>query len=152
MWGDIPDESYIRPGYLLSEIERKHYFNTENRNLYDYRWSGFDNLSISHFVEIIKLTEVRLLNDNYLKNRIEDSIDVTKLSNYSSEVKKTVVKITSLNSSYSFIPDKETDRIPMEWFKAAEYILKKHKGILNNNTVKSLAADAFIQNILDNKI
>lgn len=152
VWGDIPDESYIRPGHLLSEIERKDYFNTNNKNLYDYWWNGFEDLSIAHFVEIIKLTEVRLLNNNYLKNRIEDSIDVSKLSNYSSEVKKTVVKITSLNSSYSFIPDKEIDRIPMEWFKAAEYTLKKHKGILNKNTVKSLAADAFIQNILDNKI
>jgi hypothetical protein len=91
-----------------------------------------------------------LLNNNYLKNRIEDSTDGTKLSNYSSEVKKALVKISSLNSSYSFIPDKEIDRIPMEWFKAAEYTLKKHKAILNKNTVKSLAVDAFIQNLLDN--
>lgn len=118
VWGDIPAESYIRPGYLLSEIERKHYFDTENRNLYDYWWNGFGDLSIAHFVEIIKLTEVRLLNNNYLKNRIEDSTDVSKFSNYSSEVKTAVVKIRSLNSSYSFIPDKEIDRIPMEWFKA----------------------------------
>lgn len=38
----------------------------------------------------------------------------------------------------------------MRWFKASEYVLKKHNGILNKNTVKILASDAFIQSTIDN--
>lgn len=150
VWGDIPKESYERPGFLMSTEERKVYFDTENEKLRDYWWHGFNDSSVASFIEVIKLTESRLYKDPLLTQKIEDSLSVSQLKNYADEVKKFVISIEKLNLSYSYLPDKEIDGIPIQWFKASEYILKMHEGILNKNTVKALASDSFIQNILDN--
>lgn len=150
VWGDIPKESYERPGFLMSTEERKVYFDTENEKLRDYWWDGFNDSSVASFIEVIKLTESRLYKDPLLTQKIEDSLSVSQLKNYADEVKKFVISIEKLNLSYSYLPDKEIDGIPIQWFKASEYILKMHEGILNKNTVKALASDSFIQNILDN--
>lgn len=111
---------------------------------------GVDDSSVSSFIEVIKLTESRLYKDPLLTEKIEDSLSASQLKNYADEVKKFVISIEKLNLSYSYLPDKEIDGIPIQWFKASEYILKMYEGILNKNTVKALASDAFIQNILDN--
>ncbi|MGJ1405519.1 hypothetical protein ACR79N_21265 [Sphingobacterium siyangense] len=150
VWGDIPTESYVRPGSLMSTEERRVYFNTENEQLRDYWWDGFDDSSIASFIEVIKLTESRLYEDRLLTKRIEDSLSVSQLKNYADEVKKLVSDIEKLNFTYFYLPEKEIDGIPPQWFKASEYVLKKQNGILNKNTVKNLASDAFIQSTIDN--
>lgn len=147
---DIPKESYVRPGLLMSTEERKVYFDTDNEQLRDYWWDGFDDSSVASFIEVIKLTESRLYKDRLLTKKIEDSVSVSQLKNYADDVKKLVADIEKLNSTYSYLPDKEVNRLPMRWFKASEYVLKKQNGILNKNTVKTLASDAFVQNTLDN--
>lgn len=150
VWDDIPEESYIRPGSLMSTEERKVYFGIENEQLSDYWWDGFDDSSVASFIEVIKLTESRFYEDQLLTKKIDDSLIVSQLKNYADEVKKLVSDIEKLNFTYSYLPDKEVNRIPMRWFKASEYVLKKLNGILNKNTVKNLASDAFIQRIIDN--
>lgn len=150
VWDDIPQESYVRPGLLMSTEERKVYFNTENKKLRDYWWDGLDDSSIASFVEVIKFTESRLYKDRLLTKRIEDSLSVSQLKNYADEVKKLVSEIEKLNFTYSYLPDKEVNGIPQRWFKASEYVLKKQNGMLNKNTVKNLASDAFIQSTIDN--
>jgi len=60
-----------------------------------------------------------------------------------------VSEIENLNFTYSYLPDKDINGIPMRWFKASEHVLKKQNGILNKNTVKNLASDAFIQKKID---
>ncbi|MGF7028210.1 MULTISPECIES: hypothetical protein [Bacteroidota] len=150
VWGDIPTESYERPGFLMSTEERRIYFDTENEQFCDYWWDGSDDSSVASFIEVIKLTESRLYEDRLLTKRIEDSLSVSQLRNYADEVKKLVSDIEKLNFTYSYLPDKEIDGIPMQWFKASEYILKEQNGILNKNTVKNLASDAFIQRTIDN--
>jgi len=150
IWDDIPKESYVRPGFLMSTEERKLYFDTENELLHDYWWDGFDDSSVASFIEVIKLTESRLYEDRLLTKKIEDSISVSQLKNYADEVKKIVSDIEKLNFIYSYLPDKEIDEVPMRWFKASEYVLKEKNGILNKNTVKNLTSDAFIQSTIDN--
>ncbi len=149
VWEDIPEESYVRPGFLMSTEERKLYFDTENEQLSDYWWDGFDDSSVTSFIEVIKLTESKLYEDRFLTKKIEDSRSVLQLKNYADEVMKLVADIEKLNFTYSYLPDKEIDGIPMQWFKASEYVLKKQNGILNKNTVKNLASDAFIQSTID---
>lgn len=150
VWDDIPEESYVRPGFLMSTEERKIYFDTENELLHDYWWDGFDDSSVASFIEVIKLTESRLYEDRFLTKKIEDSLSVSQLKNYADEVKKLVSGIEKLNFTYSYLSYKEVNRLTMRWFKASEYVLKKQNGILNKNTVKTLASDAFVQNTLDN--
>lgn len=149
VWDDIPEESYIRPGSLMSTEERKVYFDTKNEQLRDYWWDGFDDSSVASFIEVIKLTESRLYKDLLLTKKIEDSLSVSQLKNYADEVNKLVSNIEKLNSTYSYLPGKEVNGLPMQWFKASEYVLKKQNGILNKNTVKNLASDAFIQSTID---
>jgi len=150
VWDDIPEESYERPGSLMSIEERKVYFGIENEQLRDYWWDGFDDSSVASFIEVIKLTESRFYEDQLLTKKIDDSLIVSQLKNYADEVKKLVSDIEKLNFTYSYLPDKEIKRIPMRWFKASEYVLKKQNGILNKNMVKNLASDAFIQSTIDN--
>jgi len=150
VWDDIPEESYVRPGFLMSKEERKIYFNTENELLLDYWWNGFDDSSVASFIEVIKLTESRLYEDRLLTKKIEDSLSASQMKNYADEVNKSVFEIEKLNFTYSYLPDKEVNGLPMRWFKTSEYVLKKQNGILNKNTVKNLASDAFIQSTIDN--
>ncbi|RKO72544.1 hypothetical protein D7322_07055 [Sphingobacterium puteale] len=50
VWDDIPEESYIRPGSLMSTEERKLYFDTDNEQLRDYWWDAFEDSSVASFI------------------------------------------------------------------------------------------------------
>lgn len=56
-----------------------------------------------------------------------------------------VVESNQCELNFNFSPKMKVDGIPMIWFKAAESILLNSGGILNANTVKLLAADAYRQ-------
>lgn len=146
VWGDIPDKSYERPSFLLTQDERSIYPTDEInvKGSYDIWWDGSDEQSVLDFLRVIELTESRFVNQIELINQIEHSQDVKTLSEYANKVKDTVWFI-NLKDSYSFLPSKEIDDIPMSWFMASEVLLKKNNGILNSNTVKQLAGDAFRQ-------
>ncbi|PLK42102.1 hypothetical protein [Emticicia sp. TH156] len=150
LWGDIPSESYKRPGYLLTDEERSIYPENElnTKGTYDIWWNGNDEKSVLDFLRVIELTEPRLLNHFGLIQKIEQSQEVQTLSNYSEAVKK-IVSSNQINGSFSFLPPKEVDEIPIIWFKASEKVLKESKGIVNLNTVKLLATDAYRQKQLD---
>lgn len=151
VWGDIPNESYKRPGHLLTDEERSIYTEDEIniKGAYDIWWDGADEKSVLDFLRIIELTESRFINQPELLHKIEQSQEVQILSNYSEAVKR-IAATNQINGSFSFLPSKEVDKIPVIWFKAAEKVLKENKSILNKNTVKLLAADAYRQKQLDN--
>lgn len=151
VWGDIPNESYKRPGYLLTDVERSIYPEDEInvKGAYDIWWDGNDEKSVLDFLRVIELTEPRFTNQTGLVEKINQSKEVTILSNYSEEV-KSIVATNQADGTYYFLPAKEVDEIPIIWFKASEKVLKENKGILNVNTVKLLASDAYRQNQLDN--
>jgi hypothetical protein len=150
VWGDIPNDSYKRPGYLLTDEERSIYPEDEmnTKGTYDIWWDGSDEKSVLDFLRVVKLTEPRLINQPDLIESIKQSKEVNILSNYS-EMVKSIVANNQTEGEYSFLPVKELDGIPMIWFKASEKVLRGNKGILNSNTVKLLAADAYRQNQLD---
>lgn len=150
-WGDIPDESYKRPSFLLTNTERSIYPTNEInvKGTYDIWWDGKDEKSVLDFLRVIKLTEPRFINQSELLQKIEQSQDVQKLYNYSEAVKK-ITSTSQINGAFSFIPAKEIDGIPIIWFKAAEKVLKDNKETLNAHTVYRLAADAFRQKKLTN--
>lgn len=151
IWDDIPKESLERPSFLLKDEERSIYPENElnPKGTYDIWWNGNNDKSVLDFLRVIELTEPRFINQFELLQKIEQSQDVQALSNYSEEVKK-IVSTNQINGSFSFLPSKEVDGIPIIWFKASEKVLKEGKGIVNLNTVKLLAADAYRQKQLDN--
>ena len=55
---------------------------------------------------------------------------------------------------YECLPAKCVDHIPMEWFKAAEYVLLEREEYLSLNAcmVKNLAGNAYRQSVLDGLI
>ncbi len=67
---------------------------------------------------------------------------------YAEKVKETVSK-NQMDGTFTFLPAKEIDDIPLIWFKASEMVLKENKEILNAHTVRRLAADAYRQYQLD---
>lgn len=151
IWHDIPKESLERPSFLLTNQERSIYPEDELnvKGSYDVWWDGSDGKSVLDFLRVIELTEPRFINRLGLLQKIEQSREVQKLSNYSEAVKK-IIMANEVSGSYSFLPAKEVDEIPIIWFKAAEKVLKESKDILNANTVKLLAADAYRQKQLSN--
>lgn len=151
VWGDIPNESYKRPGHLLTDVERSIYPEDEInvKGSYDIWWDGNNEKSVLDFLRVIELTEPRFTNQTDLIEKINQSKEVNILSNYSEKVKN-IVATNQADDTYSFLPAKEVDEIPIIWFKASEKVLKESKGILNANTVKLLAADAYRQKQLEN--
>ena len=55
---------------------------------------------------------------------------------------------------FECLPGKCIDNIPMEWFKAAEYVLLEREEYLSLNAwnVKNLAGNAYRQSVLDGLI
>lgn len=151
IWGDIPKESYKRPGYLLTDSERTVYSETEinAKEIYDIWWDGKDKDSLSQFLNVIQITESRFLNQTDLFTKVELSTEVNLLSKYSHKVKELINEKSIINRAYKFLPTKEIDNIPIIWFMAAEVVLTDENGILNSNTVKLLAADAYRQYLVD---
>lgn len=149
-WGDIPNNCYERPSFLLTNDERKKYpiDNLNIKNSSDIWWYGDDENSILDFINTIKLTELRLINRQDLISLIENSKDVNTLYITSKRV-KVLIEEDRLSYTFNFLPEKEIDNIPMVWFRAAERALIENDGILNLNTVKILAADSYRQHILD---
>ncbi len=150
VWGDIPEKSYVRIGYLLTDEELKNY-REEGAIWRDVWWEGLVPASVDDFVFRVQQCEPRFCNDTKLREQIEKSLEVKKLYEYSVKVMG-IVDNLPMRDNYDFIPQREIDDIPMKWFKAAEDVLCLSHGIVNKNTVKHLASDAFIQHCLNNKI
>lgn len=147
MWGDIPKDSYERISVFLTKDERKLLLPEEytSEGVVDAWWND-DLKSISNFISIVKIAESRFVGQIDMLKRVENSIDVNKLMHLSRQVimEMNVFKHED-NFDYKFIPTKNIDDIPLEWFKTAERILFSEKAILNVNTVKRLAVDAWRQ-------
>lgn len=149
IWGDIPIESEERPGFLLTDEERAIYPEDEInvKGSYDIWWNGNDEKAITDFLKVIEITEPRFINQPELINKIEKSKEVQKMKIQADKVIQSVAS-NQVGTNFNFLPNKEVDNIPMIWFKAAESVLLNSGGILNANTVKLLATDAYRQNTL----
>ena len=144
-WGDIPKNCYKRPGYFLSQEELA--FMKEKAP--DIWWSGFNEDSVSSFIEVVEKTEPRFLSQEGLMEKIEHSSDVNMLYETSRRMKDIVLNGEIMNESFQFLPKRNIDDIPMEWFKAAETVLLERGELLNLNAVKGWASAAYHQFILD---
>lgn len=143
VWGDIPCDSYERVSFVLTNEERVRYSN-EVSSVKDLWWDGFNDAEVDKFIEIVTLTYKRFPSNSDLIKRINQSNDVKKLAVFSHKTIETVkTRLFSPNLEYQ--PMKEVDGIPFDWFKAAETVIRNEEAILNINTVKKLAADAYRQ-------
>ncbi|OKS87276.1 hypothetical protein [Mucilaginibacter polytrichastri] len=144
--GDIPKESYQRVGRFLTIEERSRLLESEysKNGVIDAWWDISIEQSINNFIEAIRITEGRFLNQPHLIDNILRSNDVSRLE---TRVQLVIKRVNSIDDViYKYIPTKPVDDIPMEWFKAAELVLIEEHAILNANAVKSLGADAYRQN------
>lgn len=152
MWGDIPRLCYKKIGDVLEQNENI-VLSNENSfiDIDPIGWWKYKNQdTIKHFIEVVKISECKFISQQDLIKQINNSADVALLHNLA---KSTILyyKDINLNDEYDFLPSKPIDDIPLAWFKAAEKVLKTSEYILNANTVKFLAADAYRQFILDLK-
>jgi hypothetical protein len=146
VWGDLPNDSYVRVGTFLTREERKLYLDDAYQTIDgDAWWQNNRKGDIQKFLEALKITEGRLLNQIDLLKKIDNSIELRELIGQVNDVFDIVYTGAFDNRSYKFIPEKEIDGIPMKWFKAAELVLMNEGRILNRNTVKRLAADSWRQ-------
>lgn len=147
MWGDIPRLCYKRIGDILTDEEMKRY-----NALIDEEPAGWwvykDKSSACDFAEAVKEAERRFINQPDLIEQIEHSIEVKTLYDCAQSVIKNM-ESDIIDGDYEYIPAKQVDDIPLDWFKAAEWVLKETQCPLNVNTVKLLAADAYRQKVLN---
>ena len=149
-WGDIPYESYRRVGRFLTKDERRLYLDdVHNAEGVSDAWWHFDSEGdIQKFIEVVKISERRFLEQNSIFFKIENSKDVKELVDYVESVFEIMNKPFDDKFDYHFLPKKKIDGIPVAWFKAAEKTLRIKNGILNVKTVEALAADEWVQNII----
>ena len=143
--GDIPRNSYQRIGHFLSRQEREFLLGTDysSEGVRDAWWNAEDKMSISHFLETVRITEDRFLNQPNLFVDIQNSKDIIELEKLAKMAEDRVQANDLSQYDYRFIPQKAIDGIPIEWFKAAEKVLEYKKIKLNIDAVKRLAADAY---------
>ncbi len=146
MWGDIPRKSSERIGVFLTEKERKLYLDDEQQLVGSDAWWQADRKGdFQKFLETVRITEERFLNQEGLFEKIENSAEVKELVDQVNDVFAIIDKGSYRGMEFKFIPEKKIGDIPGEWFKAAEIALGIKERILNKNTVKRLAADAWRQ-------
>jgi hypothetical protein len=143
-WGDIPKEIYKRPSNFLTDVERSIYpaDDINIKGTLDIWFYGDEEKSILDFITVIQIG---------LLQKIEQSKEVKKLTNYSEAVKKLVIT-NQINGTFTFLPIKEINEIPLIWFKASELILKESNDTLNTHSVIRLASDAYRQHQLTNNV
>lgn len=150
-WGDIPSACCTRLGQLLNSDELLK-FSSDNECVRDLWWDASNGNEICRFFEVLDIAIARHIANDLLIASLQKSEDLTKLCKQASSVIE-MIRCGSLDSQYSyhFIPDREIDGIPMEWFCAAEIVLRKDKITETkylSNLVKQLAADAYRQYVL----
>lgn len=139
-WGDIPNDCRKRPEDLLQEKDGV-------LNYKDGWWSCGN--SLQDFFLALRLSEPRMYGDEDLIRRIHNSKEITYMRNISRKIIKRIGNLPDI--TYSFVPAKEIDDIPLDWFKAAEWTLCEMGKSINSRVVKFYASDAFRQYILDKK-
>lgn len=144
IWGDIPKDSYTRPGFVLSDEEFAKFSKNENLSARDIWFDGFNEMDVNSFIEIVNLTYKRFSSNINLRERINQSQDVKLLVNLSQDTLEKAMK-REFCDELGFQPDKELDGVPFDWFKAAETVIRKHNYFLNKNTVRNLAFDAYVK-------
>jgi hypothetical protein len=147
VWGDIPQECYERVGHFLTPEERKKYLSEEfqKEGILDAWCDAANEKEVANFIEVVRVSEERFVRQKDLPKKIESSREIKELL----ECAAMVIDKATINNvngrSYQFLPTRAIDDIPMNWFRAAEEVLSQRKAILNANTVKLLAADAWRQ-------
>lgn len=147
VWGDIPSESYERVGTFLTKEERTELLNEEfsKEGVIDAWWDGFKKQEVEKFLKVVEIAEKRFLGQANLFSNIENSIEIKELVEYVSSVFALINEDSIKDTKYEFVPLKTKDGIPIDWYKAAEKTIRNKKGVLNLNSVKLLAADAWKQ-------
>lgn len=122
---DFPISADTRPGFLLTKEELSIYYIAGSLNDIkgspDIWWhsdpEGPNN--IPNFLQTLEKAETRLLEKKELFESIRKSTFAYNLLK-ESEIVIDIFKRNKLNGEYKFIPKKEVNDIPMNWFKAAE--------------------------------
>ena len=148
--GDIPKNSYERVGCFLTKKEKEVLLeDTYSKEGVNDAWWNLENENVlEHFFETVKITEKRFLDQPGLFDKIKNSSLVNELHKLAKMVIEAIDSTNKNEYNYQYIPEKPIDDIPMEWFKAAERVISNENDILNINTVKRLAADAWRQNLI----
>lgn len=148
---DIPKRSYERIGCFLTRDERLKLLDKEYsiQGITDAWWNAEYDSEVAKFLETVRITEPRFIEQPGLFDEIKRSSFVNELALLAHLVIKEMKAGFNLNEfDYHFLPTKPIDNIPLEWFKAAERAIVNCRGALNLNTVKRLAADAWRQSLL----
>ncbi|WP_017733374.1 hypothetical protein [Nafulsella turpanensis] len=147
VWGDIPKESYQRIGVFLTKGERYDLLDSDftEEGLVDSWWNGNDKNGIANFLVAVKVTEERFLKQKELFHKVNGSSEIRDFVNFSSAVAKMIDSGFQEKLAYEFLPNKDLQGVPVDWYKAAEKVIEEKNGILNANTVKLLAIDSWRQ-------
>jgi len=148
-WGDIPKNSYCRVGQFLTEEERGDLLHKDQSKVgIDAWWDLDDEGAVENFLEAVRITESRFVNQEGLIDAIAHSKDIDEMWKLGQSTLDIVTANALSAGDFKFTPNKSIDDIPLEWFMAAEQAIKTEGIILNVNTVKNLAARAYVQNTL----
>lgn len=146
VWGDIPKESYKRIGDFLTKEERLLFLDDEfnEKGVIDAWWKN-DQAGTKYFIDVLKITESRFLEQKDLFKKVDNSKSVNEFIHYAIAAYNLMKFPIDNTFEYKYVPVKPINEIPIDLFKIAEKALFLKNGILNKNTVKALAADIWRQ-------
>ena len=148
MLKDFPRNAYLRISYFLTLEERREIFNgTEwtGERMTDAWWDDLNESSVNSFINVLNCTESRFLKQDNLFKSINLSEKFKEFMFYIEETRKNLHTILNEKQmSYKYLPTKNTENVPIEWFQSAEMVLKEHNPKLIRETyVKLLGINAW---------
>ncbi len=150
VWGDIPNRSYVRIGHFLTQEEREFLLDKQQiePGIRDAWWDANNIDNLDCFFNAVSITESRFISQPNLTNDIIKSAEVIEMNELARRTMLIVGSDSHRNDICKFTPLKPVDNIAIDWFKAAEQAIVEMGSILNENTVKRVAADAYRRRIV----
>ncbi|MDQ1161350.1 hypothetical protein QE422_001718 [Chryseobacterium sp. SORGH_AS 447] len=145
IWGDIPQESFNRIGFLLNENDKNRFLGVDYEpGVKDIWWNIYSPNTHSKFIDAIQEAEIKFITPELIKD-IYESSDVSILYELATNVIDLIKNRDHRLSDFDFrfTLEKQIDNIPDVWFKSAEIVLSQSEEATNKNRIKLLASDAY---------
>lgn len=150
LYGDIPWDCSIRPGFLLSEEEKMHRYNSV---ISDVWWSFFDEEERKDFLEVLLIAESRIPERcPLLREKLEKSEDIKDVRSRIDRIIDIATNETfDHDATYMFIPERK-GQTPEKWFYATEYFLTQQNSDAKylKYAVPDFANQAFCHFVMEN--
>ena len=141
----FPEEAYQRIGRFLTPEERARLLTPffAQAGVVDAWWVGFEESTVTAFIEAVKVTEPRFLRQSGLREAVLACDSLRRHRDLLEEVSQTARTLTGPPPELVHQPGSYVKAAGPQWYWAAEVVLRHRAQKVNRGSVGMVALDAW---------